>query len=149
MAQFKLCWQSEVAILPFRLTTDLRLACCVIKMRENSLVGSANLFKGVNVIDIRTKWSGIFPRFELSRVSPTGTKIGSSYREFREIEGSRNRGWNCRAWVKQIQGKQKQGLVRDIGRFGKPRVREIGIALYILLLKTGSLYNAIQGIWLA
>ena len=26
--------------------------------------------------------------------------------------------------MKQIQG--KQGLVRDIGRFGKPRVREIG-----------------------
>ena len=31
--------------------------------------------------------------------------------------------------MKQIQG--KQGLVRDIGRFGKPRVREIGIPLYI------------------
>ena len=30
--------------------------------------------------------------------------------------------------MKQIQG--KQGLVRNIGRFGKPRVREIGIPLY-------------------
>ena len=30
--------------------------------------------------------------------------------------------------MKQIQG--KQALVRDIGRFGKPRVREIGISLY-------------------
>ena len=30
--------------------------------------------------------------------------------------------------MKQIQG--KQGLVRDFGRFGKPRVREIGIPLY-------------------
>ena len=30
--------------------------------------------------------------------------------------------------MKQIQG--KQSLVRDIGRFGKPRVREIGIAVY-------------------
>ena len=44
----------------FRLMTDLWLACCVIKMRENSLSGSANLFKGVNVIDIRTKWFGDF-----------------------------------------------------------------------------------------
>ena len=26
-----------------------RLACCVIKMRENSLSGSPNLFKGVNM----------------------------------------------------------------------------------------------------
>ena len=49
--------------------TDLWLACCVIKMRENSLFGSANLFKGVNVIDIRTKSFGNFPRFELSRVN--------------------------------------------------------------------------------
>ena len=30
--------------------------------------------------------------------------------------------------MKQIQG--KQSLVRDIGRFRKPRVREIGIAVY-------------------
>ena len=30
----------------------------------------------------------------------------------------------------QIQG--KQGLVRDIGRFGKPRVQEIGIPLYLI-----------------
>ena len=32
-------------------------ACCVIKMRDNSLSGSVNLFKGVNVIDIPTKVS--------------------------------------------------------------------------------------------
>ena len=31
--------------------------------------------------------------------------------------------------MKLIQG--KQGLVRDIGRFGKARVREIGIPLYL------------------
>ena len=37
--------------------TDLWLACCVIKMRDNSLSGSFNLFKDVNVIDIRTKVS--------------------------------------------------------------------------------------------
>ena len=32
-------------------------AFCVIKMRDNSLSGSVNLFKGVNVIDIPTKVS--------------------------------------------------------------------------------------------
>ena len=32
-------------------------ASCVIKMRDNSLSGSVNLFKGVNVIDIPTKVS--------------------------------------------------------------------------------------------
>ena len=32
--------------------------------------------------------------------------------------------------MRQIQG--KQGLVRDIGRFGKPRVHDIGIPLYLL-----------------
>ena len=89
MAQFKLCWQSEAAILPFRLTTDLRLACCVIKMRENSLFGSANLFKGVNVIDIRTKWFGNFPRFELSRVN-----LSHGSQNWFELSGvSRNRGF--------------------------------------------------------
>ena len=50
--------------------TDLCLACCVIKVQENSLSGSANLFKDVNVIiDIRTKWFGNFRRLELSRVN--------------------------------------------------------------------------------
>ena len=53
-------------------------------MRENSLSGSANLFKGVNVIDIRTKWFGNFHRsqkvrviesFEKSRVREIGSKI--------------------------------------------------------------------------
>ena len=37
--------------------------------------------------------------------------------------------------VKQIQG--KQGLVRDIERFEKPRVREIGIPLYVVQALTG------------
>ena len=114
----------------FRLTTDLWLVCCVIKMRENSLSGSANLFKGVNTIDIHTKWFGNFPRFELSRVN-----LSHRIQNWFELSGvSRNwgfekLGWNYRAWVRQIQG--KQGLVRDIGRFGKPRVREIGIPLYV------------------
>ena len=94
-------------------------------MRENSLSGSENLFKGVNVIDIRTKWFGNFHRFELPRVNlsqgskswfelsgvsrnrgfeklgvkleslseanPRETRFGSTYREVRETEGSRNR----------------------------------------------------------
>ena len=49
--------------------TDLWLACCVIKMLENSLSRSANLFKGVNVIDISTKCFGNFRRFQLSRAN--------------------------------------------------------------------------------
>ena len=59
-----------------------------------------NLFKGVNLIDIRTKYFGNFRRFEVSRVnlshgsqigSSRSISLGSSYRKFREIEGSRNR----------------------------------------------------------
>ena len=61
--------------------TDLRLACCVIKMRENSLSGSANLFKGVNVIDIRTKWFGNFRRFEPKLVRVIGSFEKSRVRE--------------------------------------------------------------------
>ena len=38
-------------------------------MRENNLSGSANLFKGVDVIDMRTKGFGYFRKFELSRVN--------------------------------------------------------------------------------
>ena len=102
--------------------TDLWLACCVIKMRENSLSGSANLFNGVNIINIRTKWFGNFRRFELSRVN-----LSHGGQNWCELSGvSRNRGFeksglNCKAWVKQIRG--KQGLVRDIGRFGKNKRR--------------------------
>ena len=57
-------------------------------MSENSLYGSANFIKGVNVIDIRTKWFGNF-RISSYRESicPTGAKNGSSYREFGEIGG--------------------------------------------------------------
>ena len=59
-----------------------------------------------------------------------GAKSSSSYLEFWEIKGSQNRGWNYRAGVKQIQG--KQGLVRNIGKFGKSRVRQIEVPLYNL-----------------
>ena len=68
--------------------TDLWLACCVIKMRENSLSGSTNLFEGVNVIDIRTKWFGNFRRFELSRAN-----LSHVSQNWFELSGvSRNRG---------------------------------------------------------
>ena len=48
-----------------------------------------NLFKGVNVVDIRTKWFGNFRRFELSRVNlPHGSQ------NWFELSGvSRNRGF--------------------------------------------------------
>ena len=75
--------------------TDLRLACCMIKMRENSLSGSTNLFEGVNVIDIRTNkvvWKFFAGSSYRGSICPTGAKIGSNYQEFQEIEGSRNRG---------------------------------------------------------
>ena len=74
--------------------TDLWLACCVIKMRENSLSRSANLFKGVNVIDIRTKWFGNFRRFELSRVNLS--------------HGSQN--WFKLSGVSRNQGFKKSGV---------------------------------------
>ena len=69
--------------------TDLCLTCCAIKMRANSLSGSANLFKGVNAIDIRTKWSGNVRRFELSRVN-----LSHGSQNWFELSGvSRNRGF--------------------------------------------------------
>ena len=48
-------------------------------MACGGLSGSANLFKGVNVIDIRTKWFGNFRRFELSRVNFPGEGGGDSH----------------------------------------------------------------------
>ena len=58
-------------------------------MRENSLSGSANLFKGVNVIAIRIKWFGNFRRFELSRVN-----LSHGSQNWFELSGvSRNRGF--------------------------------------------------------
>ena len=58
-------------------------------MREDNLSGSANLFKGVNVIDIHTKWFGNFRRFELSRVN-----LSHGSHNWFELSGvSRNRGF--------------------------------------------------------
>ena len=77
---------------------DLWLACCVIKTRENSLSGSANLFKGVNVIDTRTKWFGNFRRFELSRVN-----LSHGSQNWFELSGvSRNRGFR-KIWGKIVK----------------------------------------------
>ena len=71
--------------------TDLWLARCAIKMQENSLSGRANLFIGVNVIDIRTKWFGNFHWFQLSRVN-----LSHGGQRF-ELSGvSRNRGFEIR-----------------------------------------------------
>ena len=68
--------------------TDLWLACCV-KVRENSLSRSANLFKGVNVIDIYTKRFRNFRRFELSRVN-----LSHGSQNWFELSGvSRHRGF--------------------------------------------------------
>ena len=69
--------------------SDGFVACCVIKMRENSLSGSVNLFKGVNVSDVRTNWFRNFRRFELSMVNLSH----GSQNQF-ELSGvSRNRGF--------------------------------------------------------
>ena len=81
--------QQNTVIVPFRLMTDGFVACCVIKMRENSLIASVNSFNGVNVIDVRTKWFRNFRRFELSRVNLSH----GSQNQF-ELSGvSRNRGF--------------------------------------------------------
>ena len=58
------------------------------------IIEVSNLFKGVNVIDIRTlSCLDIFAGSSYrGSIRPKGAKIGSSYRVFREIEGSRNRG---------------------------------------------------------
>ena len=93
----------EAVIVPFRLMTDLWLAWCVTKMRENNLSGGFNLTSPLSSLEI---FAGSNYR---GSICPTGAKISSSYREFREIE----------AWVIQMQG--KQGLVRNIERFVKPR----------------------------
>ena len=110
--------------------TDLWLACCVIKIWENSLSASVNLFKGMDVIDIHTKLFRNFCRFELSRVNLSHGKkklvrvIGSFEKSrVREIGGE----------IIELEWRKsegKQGLVQDIGRFEKPRVWEIEIPLY-------------------
>ena len=67
-------------------------------MRENSLSGSANLFKGANML-LKSALGGLEICAGSSyrgSICPMGAKIGSSYWEFREIEGSINRGLNPR-----------------------------------------------------
>ena len=73
--------------------TDLGLACCVIKIWENGLSGSVNLFKGVDVIDICTKLFCNFRRPSYrGSICPTGEKIGSSYRSFKKSRVQEIRG---------------------------------------------------------
>ena len=63
--------------------TDLWLPCCVIKMQENCLSGSVNLFK--DDIDKLTSTLRIFAGSSYrGSICPTGAKIGSSYRGFAE-----------------------------------------------------------------
>ena len=58
----------------------------------------------MNLIDISTEWIRNFRRFELSRVNLSDeSQIGSSYREFREIAGSTNRGFD-KSRVREIGG---------------------------------------------
>ena len=88
IAQFKLCWQSEAAILPFRLTTDLWLARCVIKMRENSLFRSAKCQVRViegQFVPREPKLVRIIGSFEKSRVREIGGEIV-------ELESSKSKG---------------------------------------------------------
>ena len=54
-------------------------------MQENSLSGSVNLFKGVNLIDIHTKCFQNFIRFSLSRVNLSHRSFKKS--RFQEIRG--------------------------------------------------------------
>ena len=52
-----------------RLRGECKKTAKCSKMQENSLSGIVNLFKGVNVIDVRTKWFRNFCRFKLLRVN--------------------------------------------------------------------------------
>ena len=74
--------------------TDLWFDCCVIKIiMRKQLIRKCNLLKGVDVMTSALSCFEIFAGSSYrGSICPTGKKIGSSYREFREIEGSRNRG---------------------------------------------------------
>ena len=115
------------------------VACCVIKIQNKlkyNFSGRVSLLQVDTVTGIKTNCFENFQRFELWRVIfpenfPRESRIASNLRQFRIIKGSRNRGLNYSVRVKQIQGKRH--LVRIIGRFEKPRVRESGInAVYCL-----------------
>ena len=63
------------------------MACCLIKMRGNSLSGSVNLFNGVNVIITLTLPDKLFPRILIKQqatnpsvISLKGTMTASDYR---------------------------------------------------------------------
>ena len=70
--------------------TDLWLACCVIKTAYPELLiclkAWLQLTSAQSCFEI---FAGASYR---GSICPIRKKIGSSYREFREIEGSRNRG---------------------------------------------------------
>ena len=61
----------------------------MIKIKENSLSESVTLFKGLDVIDIRTKLLQKFRRFELSKVN-----LSHGKKNWFELSGvSRNQGF--------------------------------------------------------
>ena len=105
--------------------TDGFVACWVIKMRENSLSGSVNFFKGVNVIDICTKWFRNFHRFELSRVNfvpqePKLVRVIGSFKKLRvweiggeiiELEWSKSKG--NKVWFKILGGSRNRGFEKS------------------------------------
>ena len=77
------------------------VACCVIKIQNKlkyNFSGRVSLLQAATVTGINTNWFEKFQRFELWRVIfpgfffPWESRIGSGLREFRIIEGSRNRG---------------------------------------------------------
>ena len=70
----------------------------------------SNLFKGVNVIDIRTQWLGNFRKFELSRVNLP----------------HRSQNWFELSGVSRIRGFEKSGVKLKSLSEANPRETRIG-----------------------
>ena len=107
IAQFKLCWQSEAAILPFRLMTDLWLARCVIKMRENSLFRSAKCQVRViegQFVPREPKLVRVIGSFEKSRVREIEGEIV-------ELESSKSKG--NKVWFEISGGSGNRGFEKS------------------------------------
>ena len=103
-------------IVPFRLMTDGTRACCVIKMRENSLSGSAICLKASEcnwrLHYIKVVWKFFAGSSYRGLIRPTGAKIGSSYWEFWEIEGLSPGVWEIGVEIIELEwGKSKGNKV--------------------------------------
>ena len=100
--------------------SDGFVACCVIKMRENSLSGIANFFRGVNLIDVRTKWFRNFRRFELLRVN-----LSHGSQNWFELSGvSRNREFEKSGMKLYSLSEANPGETRFGSRYRKVRETE-------------------------